>query len=288
MLRRNIRGQTRLLNAMAKRLRSLQAVPIPFADRHPLYVDLRLDGNWGWLKDSPWRTAPDEVNEQDLIKRVVKQTDVVYDVGANLGLYTTLFSKMGCRVVAFEPNTDLLPCLRLTVGTLSNVSLVPLALTDFSGVAPFYVPNDHTMGSLADYTSAEELDEWKNQIRLTPAKSQPCQTTTLDNCVDSGLPLPDFIKCDVEGGELGVFRGAQRTLSGLNAPLVMFEVLEMCAKGFHIDKFAASEFLASLGYELFNVGAEGRLTSMIPLSQRVNVLAVPPVRRKRVLKCIGD
>jgi FkbM family methyltransferase len=266
-------------------MRSLQAVPIEFADRPPIYVDLRGNG-WNWLKGTPWVTAPDELDEQELIKRILRSSDVVYDIGANIGLYTTLFAGLGCKVVAFEPNIQLLRTLRITVAHLRNVMISPVALSDTKGRAMLYVPNDHTMGSLADYTSAEELGQWKAEIGLTRSETVECETETLDNFVDSGAPSPDFIKCDVEGAELKVFLGGRNTLQGPDAPLILFEVLEMCSDGFGVEKLAAANFLKDLGYELFDLGPNGTLHPMIAAPKKLNVLAVPVNRKSRVLTCL--
>jgi FkbM family methyltransferase len=228
--------------------------------------------------------VPDEPDEQQLIQRIVRPEDVVYDIGANIGLYTSLFSRLASKVVAFEPNPGLLRTLRLTTANLANVKIVPVALADTDGNATLYVPNDHTMGSLADYTGSEELLEWKERIGLTAAETVQCETSTLDSLIAAGLPLPDFIKCDVEGAEFLVFRGAQKTLASAGAPFVLFEVLEMCSSGFGVDKLAAAKFLEELGYSLFDVGPRGNLRPMVPSPHRVNVLAIPPGR----IAALGD
>lgn len=287
MLRRNVRGQNRLVAVLSNRLKSLQSVPIEFGDRPPVYVDLRHGQGWIWLKGSPWPTSPEEEDEQALIRKLIKPTDVVYDVGANIGLYASLFSRLAARVVAFEPNPKLFRTLTLTTANLANVEALPVALSDTNGSATLYVPNDDTMGSLADYTRADELREWKEGIGLSPADQVECETATLDSLIDSGMPRPDFIKCDVEGAELLVFRGARKMLSSSGAPFVLFEVLEMCSNGFGVDLLAAAHFLKDLRFDLFSLHAGGRLKPMVaiaalPAGQRASILAVPHGRRNLV------
>lgn len=282
-MRANLRGQTRLAFFCARNFKSLHSIPIKIADRPTLYIDLRNGGAHDWLKGSPWARCPVEADEETVARRFVKRGDKVLDVGANLGLYTTLFSKLvgpQGRVWAFEPNEKLLPPLRRTVGELGNARLFPFALSDQAGEALLYVPNDHTMGSLADYTSARELAKWRESIGLSEARAFKCELKSVDGLVESGaVTQPDFIKCDVEGAELTVFKGARATLDKADAPLVMFEALEECARAFGFERFAAAEFLQSLphaSYRLFHIEKGGRLAPF-EFSERAspNILAVP-------------
>lgn len=57
---------------------------------------------------------------------------------------------------------------------------------------------------------------------------------------------PHFIKCDVEGAELLVSRGARGVLARADAPIVLFEVNRHTAEGFGVPTPAAKDFLAGL------------------------------------------
>ncbi len=289
-IRSNLRGCTRLSIFLADKFKSLQFVPVALNDRYPIYVDLRADMSHYWLGGSPWPTSPFELDEQLIMTRIVRQGDTAFDIGANLGLYTTLLSRLvgpDGKVCAFEPNPRLIPLLEKTVAALDNSKLFPFALSDNSGESTLYVPNDHSMGSLADYTSDPNLKEWRAQIGLTPAEALKCELKTLDSLVALGsIPLPDFIKCDVEGAEAVVFKGGRQALDRIDAPFVMFESREECSLGFGLAKSAALDFLSSLpkpGYRFFEV-QEGGILSEISGEEydSPNLLAVPQSKLARI------
>ena len=269
LLKHNIRGQTRLTFFLAEHFKALQSVPVHFLDRPPVYVDLRGGRAHEWLKGSPWTSSPDEPAEQESVKGLIKPGDVVLDIGANLGLYTTLFSRLvgpSGQVHSFEPNTQLLPLLKDTVRSLNNVTLYPFGLSDCAGESVLYVPNDHTFGSLANYT--KDLDH-KEQIGLSDAEEINCKLTTLDALSPSVIPYPNLIKCDVEGAELLVFKGARNMLNRRDAPVILFEALEQCNVAFGYSRLGVVDFLRSLsepGYQFSD------------LDQK-NILAIPLTRR---------
>ena len=285
-LRTKLRGRTRLTDFCAHRFKSLHAVPITIADRPAFYVDMRSGAAHDWLKGSPWDACPVEAAEEATARRCVRPGDGVLDIGANIGLYTTLLSRLvgpAGKVWAFEPNERLLPPLMKTVEGLGNTTLYPYALSDHAGESVLYVPSDHTMGSLADYSSAPDLAGWKEQIGLSEARAVRCELRSIDGMVESGLiQPPDFIKCDVEGAELMVFRGGRQTLDRPEAPVVMFEALEACTKAFGLPRFAAVDFLGGLRsarYRFFAIQEGGELARLEQSPDASpNILAVPESR----------
>lgn len=210
---------------LARHLKSLQAVPIQIADWPPVYADLRLMNSHYWFLGTPFENSPIEIDEQMVMRRFVSEGDVVFDIGANLGVHTALLSQLagaGGRVFAFEPNPELLSTLALTIDGMPNASLCRYALSDEDGEATFFVPGDHAMASLSDWTATEPMAELRKRLALGKARAIPVQQRRIDDLVEKGiLPLPDFIKCDVEGAELKVFRGAKETLDRINAPVIL-------------------------------------------------------------------
>lgn len=124
--------------------------------------------------------------------RSIHRADVVYDLGANVGLYTLLASRLGATVIAVEPHPSHLVYLRrhLRLNRCGDVHVIEGAVLDVEG--PTYIEGTGGEAHLAD-------------------QGQPISGTTLDGMIRS-QPVPTFIKCDVEGAELRVLHGATMLL----------------------------------------------------------------------------
>jgi len=159
------------------------------------------------------------------------------DIGANKGVYCYWLSKAAGpagRVIAFEPQPELGPHLTNVMRSfgLSNVQLVPQALSDHTGDAFLY---RRTVG--AGDASFENMPGGE-------AVSVSC--TTLDAYAGSaGLDDVAFIKCDVEGHELAVMQGARQSLERWSP------VLQVECHHREAVEGTLFAFLSSLGYEGF-------------------------------------
>lgn len=280
----HLRGQTLLTLLLARRVKSLQAVSIKIADWPPIYMDMRFFNAHSWFLDTPFESSPHEVNEQCVMRRFVRLGDVVFDIGANLGVHTMLLAQLvGTEglVVAFEPNVELLPMLERTLHGLSNTKLYPLALSDQNMGSTLFVPDDHSMGSLADWTDDRPAGRLSRLFGFGRTHSLSCQQRKMDDLItEEHIPPPDFIKCDVEGAELMVFKGGHDTLNRPDGPIILFEAGVDTARAFDLNLTAAANFLASLsepGYQFLEVRERGALRPVRPanFNQYQNVVAVP-------------
>ena len=281
-LKSGLRGSTRCTFAFARRLKALQAVPIVVNERQQLWIDLRDGLSHFLLAGSPWATVPWESDEQVLMSRLVRSGDVVFDIGAHIGLHTVLLSELvgSTGVVhAFEPNAGKAAPLARTVATLPNATLHAFAVGESEGCAALYIPEDESMTSLADWTYGRE---W-NRRRTT------CEVKRLDDLVTCGeLQTPDFMKCDVEGGELAVLRGGRAMLDRTEAPILLYEVNEWAAQCFGLSMLAATDFLRGLSrakYSIFHAQDSGRTLTPYQnpeLGDCFNLIAIPASRLDRL------
>ncbi|MBA2621550.1 MAG: FkbM family methyltransferase [Acidobacteria bacterium] len=235
-----VRGGFRLTKSLT---REMSSVPIQIDGYPSLYVDLRsLDEHSVSLYlANPLPQIPHEPFFTEIFHRIVKASDTVFDVGANLGLHTLTFSKVAREVISFEPNPSLVPNLRKTVANLPNTRLLEICLSDRDGTVDFHISNwDHMLGSLAN---------WSGQPTTTvsvPARS-------IDSLIEEGLiPMPQVLKVDVEGAEMMVFRGADKLFSGDDAPrTVIFEELNTASRKLGISDGAPADYLKEKGYFLY-------------------------------------
>ncbi|HET6862714.1 MAG TPA: FkbM family methyltransferase [Pyrinomonadaceae bacterium] len=253
------RGGDRVVNYLAHHSAMLQCAPVKVGSLK-LFMDLRSPTCRDWLQQDldTW-----EPGEREVMRQFVMPGDVVYDIGANMGLHTAFLSSLvgpNGKVFTFEPNPALRKPLERTCENLTNVQFYPVGLGRERTVETLYVPADHTMASLRQWT-AQTTREFPVTVH---------QLDGLD------LPVPAFIKCDVEGAELEVFQGATRILS--HRPVLLFEVNEHCAKSFNRPATAVVDFLAGLNaYEFFVVGD----TELVPMHESVrcaNIVAIPTYR----------
>lgn len=133
----------------------------------------------------------------------------VVDVGARHGDMTAFFAeRVGAagRVVAYEPHPTTREMLERRFAQLPNVTIRPLALSDAAGDLAFAYPGELGLGS-AEPAIRDGLLAGGAERLMFPA-------TTFDAEVAAGhLPVPDLVKIDVEGLELAVLRGMERTLT---------------------------------------------------------------------------
>src|SRR5687767_10564146 len=218
--RTGLRGSTRLFDVLSQRISSMHCVPIP-VEGGVLYADLRLSTARGILADPTCRSGEDRV-----MRRFVREGHSVFDIGAHLGFYTILLSSLVGKkgtVYAFEPNPEMLPSLRKTIASLPNTDLREIALSDVSGEIELHIPEDASMASIANWTNGIG-----GKVHI-----QNCKTETIDHLIENGsISLPNFIKCDVEGAELNVFRGGARAIDRNDAPVILFELNRKAASAF--------------------------------------------------------
>ncbi|WP_139136097.1 FkbM family methyltransferase [Haladaptatus sp. W1] len=147
------------------------------------------------------------VGEQPVIESLlndVRESDVVYDIGANIGTHTCFVGKRldSGVVVAFEPMPT--NAIRLRHNLSANV---PVSRWD---IAEFALSDEDGAGSLA--VESRNYGEGKHALSVDgELEIDVFQGKTL---VETGrYPAPDILKIDVEGAELQVLRGFDDILS---------------------------------------------------------------------------
>jgi FkbM family methyltransferase len=190
---------------------------------------------------------PDETRVMDLL---AADAHNIMDIGANIGWYSIRFARRmpHVRVHAFEPMPETYGYLQRNVAANqvgSQVSCFNYGLSDSSGTVDFFVsPTSGTNASLLNVAGTKD------------ARAVVGLTLTLDQWIGNQALTPDFIKCDVEGAELLVFRGGRQTLAA-HRPIVFAELLRKWAKPFGYHPNDMLGFFAELGYVCFAVGPEG-------------------------------
>lgn len=198
-------------------------------------------------------------SQQELVRwigRWIPEHAVIFDVGAQFGNFTKAFSRLhgaSCSIHAFEPLEYNYRILETVTAGLGNVHRHRLALSDRSGLTELYVPVK-AHGKLGPGLAHFGKETGRDFIR------ERVEMQRLDDIAgDLNLTRLDFIKCDIEGAELPMLRGAADTLQSFR-PVVYAEVNAAFTRrlGYTPDELFA--FLHELAYEALFVD-EKRLSA---------------------------
>ena len=170
---------------------------------------------------------------------------VLWDVGANVGLYSIYAAKhRKCRVWAFEPSVFNLECLARNVhlnGLTDRVCLVPLALSDGLGPNRLHMSTTDWGGALSTFGQDYGHDGKKLQQVF---EFQVLGLSMEDAVRRLEIPQPDYIKMDVDGIEHLILKGGMAVVRGVKG--ILIEVND----NFHEQAGQCRRFLSSAGLTL--------------------------------------
>ncbi|MCE2413044.1 FkbM family methyltransferase [Candidatus Poribacteria bacterium] len=186
----------------------------------------------------------DERHVVTKLLKMVQPGDICWDIGANIGFYTCFLASRveeSGVVVAFEPAVRTCGYLseNVSLNRFANVTVVNKGLSDRIEQRPLY----YAEAGLAEGTAS---------LKYVNSRSVSERVTldTIDNLIRE-LPVPDFIKIDVEGYQLEVLRGGEHCLK-THAPLLMAELKDVGET--NRDTFAEiEEYVTDLGYQLYEI-----------------------------------
>jgi FkbM family methyltransferase len=188
-----------------------------------------------------------EAANSAVMMAVIGDHDTVLDVGANVGFYTITLArqKPETKIYAFEPIPATFDYLQknIELNAVTNARLYNFGLSDQEEQKFFYFSPEISVNA-----SSARLND------VASARIVVCWVKRLDDFVKSEGLAVDFIKCDVEGAELLVFRGGVETLR-TDRPIIMTEMHRKWSAQFHYHPNDMIGFLGGLGYQCFT--AEG-------------------------------
>jgi len=167
----------------------------------------------------------------------IESNDVVYDIGANTGVFTLLSAKKAKLVVSIEPEKGNFDILKLDVirNNLNNVILINKAVGDTKGKV--------TMSSTGV------------GARVTPGND--IELTTLDEIIEETGKIPDVIKMDIEGYEAKALRGfthfkeLKRIIMEVHSPGLLQEVSKILRENNFEIKDVSKPPISKIALSLF-------------------------------------
>jgi len=187
--------------------------------------------------------------EKRFLSSVIRDDSIVADVGANQGLYTLWLARVasGGHVYAFEPDPDLFQCLEnnILINQLQNVSTIQAAASNRSGTLAF---------------TTNGLNRGDNRIdakALHDTGTQQVQAVILDEIVSDRCL--DLLKVDVQGFEIEVLLGAQKTLNANPALTIVFEFWPYGLRQAGHQPIELWDLLQEAGFSIAALGHNGRV-----------------------------
>jgi FkbM family methyltransferase len=247
-LRRTLADKGRSVSTLVKRLFPGKPLffRLPFGDlwilRDNAIGDSLLNGGF-------------EDPERHFVERFVKRGMTVLDLGAHHGLYTLLAAKrVGAegKVIAFEPSARERRALRLhaLLNRRFNISIQSVAVGHIEGEIDLHVAHARDSGCNSLRSPAADVGPELSRQRV--------RTVRLDEWLgQANVGKIDFIKLDVEGGELDALRGAGRLLEERPRPLILAEVQDVRTKPWGYFAREIIRYLENREYEWFSFGEDG-------------------------------
>lgn len=149
----------------------------------------------------------------------IQAGDLCFDIGAHVGNRLFVWSRLGARIVAVEPQPICMRLLRAWYGKQPNIVLVEAAAGASPGWATLFVSERTPTVSTVSASWIEEIQQDPSFAGINWDHSISVPVTTLDNLIECH-GVPAYCKIDVEGLEPAVLRGLSQPL-----PLLSFEYL---------------------------------------------------------------
>jgi FkbM family methyltransferase len=238
------------LEQVTHRIVVRRRLPAPFAAAR-IYVS--SEGGLRFLGRSMTQADPALLR---LAAETVRRGDTVWDVGANLGLFSfaaAIAAGPSGRVLAVEPDIVLAGLLRRSAAVNTGhaqIDVLPAAVSDEESVARFHVARRNR--------STNHLDGFGTSQAGGVRATQLVPALTLD-WLGARFAAPDVIKIDVEEAEAAVLAGGSRVL-GLASTIIC----EVAAR----NSAAVRDLLNAHGYVLYDGDR--------PSGERVPVADAPP------------
>jgi FkbM family methyltransferase len=193
-----------------------------------------------------------EYSTLKLFSTILKQGDVIIDVGANSGLYSIFYSKLvgdEGKVHAFEPDSVTFSLLNenLKLNNCNNVVTHNFALSNKESRIEMisFIHDDLKLQSGDSFKYIKEV-----AVDKINAGNNAMNAFKLDDLEEfNSASRIDFIKIDVEGAELLVLQGSINTILK-HKPIIILELSGEWTKRFNYKPYQILIFLNELGYEM--------------------------------------
>ncbi|MFH2058517.1 MAG: FkbM family methyltransferase [Pseudomonadota bacterium] len=180
-----------------------------------------------WITYTRWLYyKKKEVEVRNYINTYVKDGDVFFDVGANIGVFSLFAGKKydNISVYSFEPEHSNIGILKENIfynNLLKKVTPFSVAISDSIGLSKLHI-QDFTPGAAVHTESQSDIEITEEGYEVVWAEG--IATVTLDYVCEQLDIIPNTIKIDTDGHEDKVLRGAKATLSNQALRSIVIEM----------------------------------------------------------------
>lgn len=199
-----------------------------------------------------------EAHETRLMREMVQPGWTVVDAGANFGWHAIhLAKRVGPqgKVFAFEPIPVTFSELaaNAALNDCGNLEACSAALGSVEGAVTLFLP-----GIDLGAGAASQVLDLGEKIEVPMRRLD-------DFLEENGVDHVDFIKADIEGGELNLLKGAEGLLAR-NHPRILIEIVDIHCRRFGHTPQDVIQFLTARGFSGKYISDEGRLVAFDPVN----------------------
>jgi FkbM family methyltransferase len=196
----------------------------------------------------------------NLFKKVIKEGDIVVDLGANIGYFTLLAAKLvgkKGKVYAFEPEPRNYNYLikNAELNSYNNVFTIQKAVSDKNARTKLFLcPYDTGHHTINQY---EGIRDYKPEFLTKEEKFIEIETITLDDFLKDKEQSIDVIKIDVEGAEMLALSGMEETIKQSKNLKMFVEFFPLLIRKMgHSPEEFVSRLLENYGFSIFIIGQD--------------------------------
>jgi len=160
----------------------------------------------------------DKIYDKDYVK-VVKD-DIVVDLGANIGVFSVYAQNHHPKFIySIEPSLETFKLLTKNTSQFPNIKCINAAITDIDGESYISeIPKESAINFLRENIENITHDPSK-KVKFTKVQTFNINTLIQDN----NIPKIDYLKVDIEGGELDLFKSINKTYLANNIKKIAIE-----------------------------------------------------------------
>jgi FkbM family methyltransferase len=204
--------------------------------------------------------------ETKLIKKEVKEGDIVLDIGANIGYYTLIFAKLvgkNGKVFAFEPDPTNFSLLKknVEINEYKNVVLIQKAVSDKSEKLDLYLsddnPGDHRIYDSGDSRKTIEIESIK-----------------LDEYFKNDNQIIDFVKMDIQGSEWKAVHGMEKILEQNKSVKIISEFWPFGLRRLGISPINYLRLLEKCGFKFYELNEKNKKLDSVNIEELLEAYTI--------------